>query len=113
MAAKKKAVKKTAKKSIAKRAGTSAKKTAKKVTSSGKSLAKRATSAASGVARKTKQVAQGAQKVGKVIEVIGTVVESGVKAAEDLTAKVGSAGRGALPKSKKSSASKSGARKKR
>jgi hypothetical protein len=117
MAIKKTTARKAAKKSVAKRATSSVKKTAKKVTRGGKSLVKRATSTVSKVARTTKNVAQGAQKAGKVIAAIGAVVETGGKAAEELTTKVVSGGRGALAKAKssakKSTAKKSAARKKR
>ena len=103
MAAKKSSGKQTAKKSSVKRATASAKKTARKVVRGGKSLAKKAASAASKVSRKTKQVAQGAQKVGRVMGVIGDLVVAGGKAAEDLTDEVESSGRRALARSRKAS----------
>lgn len=103
MAAKKSSGKQTAKKSSVKRATASAKKTARKVARGGKSLAKKAASAASRVSRKTKQVAQGAQKVGRVMGVIGDLVVAGGKAAEDLTDEVESSGRRALARSRKAS----------
>ncbi|MGB6517491.1 MAG: hypothetical protein WBE79_03170 [Candidatus Cybelea sp.] len=83
MAAKKTPRKKTAKKSSAKR-----------VTSK-----KPATSSVSKASRKTKQVARGAQNVGKIIGVIGNLVEAGGKAAEEITTKVDSGRRRASPKS--------------
>ncbi len=113
MATRKAPRKKTAKKSMAKRAATSAKKTVKKVARSGKSLTKKAASTASKVTRKTKQVARGAQKVGKVMGVIGSLMEAGGKAAEDLTTKVESRGRKALVQSRKSAGRAASARKKR
>lgn len=112
MAAKKASRKKAAKKSIGKRAATSAKRTTKKVDRGGKSLAKKATLAASKVSRKTKQVARGAQKVGKIMGVIGNLVEAGGKAAEDLTTKVERDGR-KLVSRKSSGNAKSSTRKKR
>ncbi|MGA8534081.1 MAG: hypothetical protein WB615_08235 [Candidatus Tumulicola sp.] len=107
------AKKKTAKKSMAKRAPAAAKKTAKKVASAGKTLAKKTTSAASNVMGKTKQVGQRAQRVGKIIGVIGNLLEAGGKAAEGLTTKVESGGRKALASRKSSEAAKSATRKKR
>jgi|SRR5579863_6958023 len=95
MVAKKTSRKKTAKKSLAKRAQTSVKKVAKK-----------ATTAASKATRKTKQVARGAQRVGKVMGVIGNLVEAGGKAAEDLTTQVESRGRKALAQSRKTRGAK-------
>ncbi|MEO6834740.1 MAG: hypothetical protein ABI231_02390 [Candidatus Tumulicola sp.] len=114
MAAKKSSRKKSATKSSAKRAPTSAKTTAKKIVHGGKSLVKKATSAASKAARKTKQLAQGAQEAGKIMGVIGNLIEAGGKAAEDLTAKVKSGGPKVLARSRKpSGTAKSGTRKKR
>ena len=87
MAVKKTSRKKAARKASSKRAATT-KRTAKKAARGGKSLAKRAKSAVSKVSRKTKQVARGAQKVGKIMGVIGGLVEAGGKAAEDITTKI-------------------------
>jgi hypothetical protein len=96
-----------------------AKKTSRKKTT-GKTTAKRAASAkatakktASSAARKQTRVVKGARTVGKVIGVLGYLVDAGAKAAADVAGKAENAGRESLGKPRKRvRRAKSGARKK-